>query len=260
MIKKLAYSPTSRFPVCTVTVLGTLLCIGLAYAIDGYSFLEGNWRHERTGIDDFLIPLVIAPPVLFYLLSKLRELSLAHDELLKLAATDSLTDCFNRRAFTGLVEDRLDQSNKMRDGAKGALLVLDVDYFKRVNDRFGHDVGDEALRLIAAAIKANVRACDLVARLGGEEFGVFLPGLDLPHVMHIAERIRRAVRAVEFAPQGFMSALSISIGGAAHVPPASFSELYRMADQRLYAAKNAGRDRIDIATDPEVQFPVMALA
>lgn len=91
-----------------------------------------------------------------------------------------------------------------------------------------------------------MRDIDLVARIGGEEFGVFLPGLDLAQALAIAERIRAAVEAVEFKPTGERYRLSLSIGGVTFMPPATFSQLYRSADRRLYAAKHAGRNRVEI--------------
>lgn len=247
MTKKIDLSPTSRLRVYLATALGTLICIAVAFVVDSFSFETGVWRLGDAPLNNLVIPLIIAPPFFFFLLTKLRELSLAHQELLTVASTDLLTNCLNRRAFTALVEGYLDRLDRTGDEKSGALLILDVDHFKTVNDRFGHDIGDEALRLIADTIKASVRERDLVARLGGEEFGVFLPGLDPVRAGHIAERILVAVRLVDFLPDGARHPLSLSIGGVTFVPPATFSELYRSADQRLYAAKHAGRDRIDIA-------------
>ena len=258
MTKRIDLSRTSKLRVYLFTVLGTLICIAFAFAIDGYSVETGSWQLGERWINNLIIPLIVAPPFFFYLLSKLRELSLAHRELLTIASTDPLTNCLNRRAFTALVDGYLkrfdnggnpssEQNDRHDDDqGSGALLVLDIDHFKAVNDRFGHDRGDEALKLIADTIKANVRELDLVARLGGEEFGVFLPGVDPPRVRHLAERIRAAIRALEFAPDGTPHPLSLSIGGVTFLPPTTFSELYRNADQRLYAAKRAGRDRVDI--------------
>jgi len=97
-------SPTSKLRVYLVTALGTLACIFVAFAIDGYSMESGQWALGARWINNVLIPLVLAPPFFFFLLSKLRELSLAHRELLTIAATDPLTNCLNRRAFSTLVE------------------------------------------------------------------------------------------------------------------------------------------------------------
>jgi diguanylate cyclase len=129
---------------------------------------------------------------------------------------------------------------------EGALLIIDVDHFKNVNDSFGHDCGDEALKIIAQAIKGVVREIDLVGRIGGEEFSVFLPGTDPNRTQLVAERIRAAVSTVEFYPTGNRCDLSVSVGGAIYDREATFSELFRQADQRLYAAKQNGRNRVEI--------------
>ncbi|KRA41780.1 hypothetical protein ASD80_11595 [Devosia sp. Root635] len=159
-----------------------------------------------------------------------------------MASTDWLTACLNRGAFTGAVSRYLDRRAPTDNG--GALLIVDADDFKSVNDRFGHDAGDEALRLIAGAIRQAVRGTDLVGRLGGEEFGIFLAESDVVAADHVAERIRRSVSAIAFAPGDERCALSVSIGGATYATRAQFGELYRLADQHLYEAKNTGRDRV----------------
>ena len=239
-------SSTGKGRVYVMTVLGTLMCMLLAFVLDGYSIESGQWALGERWVNNLIIPALVAPPFFYFLLSKLRELSLAHRELLTVASTDSLTNCLNRRAFSSLVDGYLSRFDEVREPGSGALLILDVDRFKAVNDLFGHDSGDEALRLIAGVIRSAVRDIDLVARIGGEEFGVFLPGLDLTQALAIAERIRAAVEAVEFKPTGERYRLSLSIGGVTFMPPATFSQLYRSADRRLYAAKHAGRNRVEI--------------
>jgi diguanylate cyclase len=245
--KRLDFSSRGKPRVYLLTAIGTLFCILAAFAFDSYSFASGVWRWGGNPLNNLIIPLLLAPPLLFFLLGKLRELSIAHDELLNVASTDALTSCLNRRAFTALVEGYLERVEQQQERAAGALLVLDVDHFKAVNDNFGHDLGDQALKLIADTIKAAVREIDLVGRLGGEEFAVFLPSLDPVRTALIADRIRAAVRSADFAPRGRAHQLSVSVGGTTFERRASFADLYRMADERLYAAKNAGRDRVDIA-------------
>jgi diguanylate cyclase (GGDEF)-like protein len=254
---QLDFSARGRPRVYLLTVLGTLLCIGVAFLLDSYSLEEG-WRWGEDPINNLIIPLVLAPPFFYLLLSKLRELAIAHHELLVISATDSLTSCFNRRAFTTLVDGYL-QKLEERNRTAGALLVIDVDHFKAVNDNFGHDTGDEALRLIADVIRGSVRDGDIVGRLGGEEFSVFLPVSNARLTATIAERIRAAVQALRFAPFGQLHPLTVSIGGAGFIARISFRELYRNADERLYGAKRDGRNRIDIAgLSPEA--PPTALA
>jgi diguanylate cyclase (GGDEF)-like protein len=136
--------------------------------------------------------------------------------------------------------------NQQERRCDGALLVMDVDHFKNVNDNFGHDAGDEALKLIAQSIRSTLREVDLVGRMGGEEFSVFLPGIASDRAVVVAERIREAVKAAEFCFEGVSCDLSISIGGATFVQRTSFSELYKLADKQLYDAKRKGRNRVEL--------------
>ena len=191
-----------------------------------------------------IMPVALGAPMMFYLTLRHEQLRHANGQLELLATTDWLTNCLNRGAFTQRVTRDLERRMAQIDADGGALLVIDVDDFKAVNDRFGHQQGDEALRLIADTIRACVRASDIVGRLGGEEFGIYLGGADLFIADHVAERIRRAVSELSFMPQATSCPLSVSIGGAAFASRAAFSDLYRLADQRLYDAKNTGRDRV----------------
>lgn len=242
-LKNLDFSASGRARVVSLTALGTLVCVAVAFAIDGYSLSDG-WRWGGEPINNLIIPLVLAPPFFYFLLSKLRELAIAHRELMVLSTTDSLTECFNRRAFTALVDRYLERMTEKRFAGEGALLVIDVDHFKNVNDSFGHDTGDQALRLIADTIRASVRENDAVGRLGGEEFCVFLPGSTYALTQSAAERIRVAINAARFSPAGAPYPLAVSIGGATFSGHSTFAELYRQADSRLYEAKRAGRNRV----------------
>jgi diguanylate cyclase len=230
-----------------LTVCGTLFCIGIAFSVDCYSFLTNRWQLGSDPRNDLLIPLLLAPPFFFYLLCKQRELANAHHELLKIASTDGLTACLNRQAFTVLVEAYLERTSRLEVRGEAALLVIDVDHFKTVNDRFGHVTGDEALRMISSEIKENVREKDLVGRIGGEEFGVWLPGADRREAGVVAERIRASVNAAMFSPQGGPVPLSVSVGATVYSADLSFKELFTMADECLYLAKNNGRNRVEFS-------------
>ena len=188
-----------------------------------------------------ILPIVLGGPMVFYHLVRLQQLKLANQKLHELASTDWLTACLNRRAFTHEVTDHL------RDVAEGAFLVIDADHFKVINDHYGHDRGDQVLQLMAATIKSNLREGDLVGRIGGEEFGVFLKGADLQIAQIVAERIRRAIERATFMPDGAAPPLSVSVGGAFYDAPISFSDLFRIADQTLYGAKQSGRNRVIVA-------------
>jgi diguanylate cyclase len=232
--------------VFVLTICGTLFCIGMTFFLDGYSFRYNRWQLVDP-LNDWLIPLLLAPPLFFYLLYKLRELAIAHHELLEVASTDGLTSCLNRQAFTILVEAYLERTARLATRGEGALMVIDVDHFKAVNDRFGHASGDEALRMISDEIKENVRENDLVGRIGGEEFGVFLPGADRREAGVVAERIRASVNAAMFSPQGGPVRLSVSVGATVYSARASFKEMFKIADECLYVAKNNGRNRVEFS-------------
>lgn len=191
------------------------------------------------------MPLTLGGPLIFLLMLKHERLRYANSQLEHLAATDWLTACLNRGAFTGAVMRHLQDPAPAT--AYGALLIVDADDFKSVNDRFGHDHGDEALQQMAGAIRRAVSGGDLVGRLGGEEFGILLTGVDAAAADAAAERIRSAIASIVFAPKGTLYPLSVSIGGALYAAGAQFNDLYRLADQRLYEAKHAGRDRVAIA-------------
>ena len=204
-----------------------------------------------------ILPILLGTPLMFYHLLRLQQLRVANQKLQVLASTDWLTTCLNRRAFTHQVMGQLTEA------PEGAFLVIDADHFKVINDHLGHDRGDEALQLMADTIKANVRDGDLVGRIGGEEFGVFLKEAKLETARLVAERIRRAIATASFAPDGKVHQLSVSVGGAFFEGRINFSDLFRIADQRLYGAKQMGRNRVEVghADDyPPVPVDTVALA
>lgn len=239
------FSATGHPRVVVLSILGTLFCICGALILDSYSFATGVWTWHERWVNNIIIPAILAPPFFLFLLAKLRELALANEKLNVMATTDSLTSCLTRRAFASLVEGYMERPPRGTT-RHGALLIIDVDNFKLVNDRFGHHNGDEALRAIATAIRGNVRETDLVCRMGGEEFGVFLPGLSPGLTLASAERIRMAVKSLEFRPEGVAFPLGVSIGGATFERKTPFHDLFRQADERLYYAKRNGRDRVAV--------------
>ncbi|MFZ2100493.1 MAG: GGDEF domain-containing protein [Oricola sp.] len=243
---KLDWSARGRARVYTLTALGTAICIAFAFAFDSYSFATGTWRLGADPVNNFIIPLLIAPPFFFFLLSKMRQLAIAHTELMTVASTDGLTSLLNRRAFTQMVDGYLQRVQQASTASHDALLVIDVDHFKAVNDRFGHDCGDEALKLVASTILTTVRETDLVARMGGEEFCVFIPNQSLEGISIIAERIRQSINEADFDAHGTHHKLSVSVGGVAFEKSQPFGDLYRVADERLYDAKRNGRNRVEL--------------
>lgn len=188
-------------------------------------------------------PLVLGGPMIFYMSLKNEQLRLAYRELEESATRDSLTGCLNHGAFAQRVEEWLARNAGL---GYGALLVIDADHFKAINDRFGHDRGDMALRLIVGALRDSTMRGELVGRLGGEEFGVFLPHLDRGTARARAEAIRLAIADLEFRADDQPHRLTVSVGGSVFVGPASFSHLFREADRNLYDVKAAGRNGVAV--------------
>jgi two-component system cell cycle response regulator len=166
-------------------------------------------------------------------------------QALEMALTDPLTGLYNQRYLRRHLRGLLDAS----PDREVAVLMLDVDHFKQVNDAYGHPTGDRALRAIADTLRGSTRVFDSLARYGGEEFVVVMPGSSPDEAVAAAERLRAAVEAMTFAPEpGRKCALSVSIGVACGGPGVETPEaLLRTADAALYAAKRAGRNRVELA-------------
>jgi diguanylate cyclase (GGDEF)-like protein len=161
------------------------------------------------------------------------------------ALIDPLTGIWNRRGFV-VENDRLTQSMGSKS-AKAAVLFLDLDNFKTVNDRYGHAVGDQVLQILAATTKSVIRSSDFVGRLGGEEFAVVLHGAPRDSAVTIAERIRSAFSEHAEVIDGEYVAATVSIGLVLHEGPIlDLSELLWKADQALYRAKERGRNRVEL--------------
>jgi diguanylate cyclase (GGDEF)-like protein/PAS domain S-box-containing protein len=165
-------------------------------------------------------------------------------ELQRLATTDMLTGIANRRAFLETAESAY--AHSCRSGEPLTLLMLDLDHFKSINDRFGHLEGDRALVAFAQAVKSQLRASDAVGRLGGEEFGVLLPLTTLAEGLEAAARILHSVRALELTDDtGQAYRITTSLGvGAFRQSDRSLRDMLDRADQALYLAKRRGRDQI----------------
>ena len=163
------------------------------------------------------------------------------DELKARARTDDLTALPNFRAFRERIDAELDRADRYPE--RFGILVLDLDRFKKYNDTYGHLAGNEALRRVAQSIRETVRTVDFPARYGGEEFAVVVPQVDAPSLAAIAERLRANIEKLPAPPDG--AALTVSIGAALYPHDGADREaLFRTADERLYEAKNAGRNRV----------------
>ncbi|MEU5260290.1 GGDEF domain-containing protein [Amycolatopsis sp. NPDC021455] len=170
------------------------------------------------------------------------------DQLKLAARTDHRTGLLNAKAWDEQAEHALERARAGR--RRVGVLMIDLDWFKRINDTHGHPVGDDVLAAVATVLTRAVRRGDTVGRYGGEEFAVLLPDVDEAEVRAIAERIRLRIRALRVStPTGEPVTLSATIGAALHppVPEADLDGVIRAADDALYAGKKAGRDRVALA-------------
>jgi diguanylate cyclase (GGDEF)-like protein len=168
-----------------------------------------------------------------------------NDELVQLAATDFLTGLPNRREFMARLED--EQARLQRDvGGRAAVLMLDIDHFKDINDAHGHDGGDAVLRHLAGLMRDSQRKIDMLGRVGGEEFAILLPGADLEAARAFAERLRQRIADTPMQRSGAAIGITVSIGLASLTPAdrGGDTALVR-ADHALYRAKRGGRNRVE---------------
>lgn len=166
-----------------------------------------------------------------------------HSEVQKLAITDALTGLYNRRGLFELGEREIERAHRF--GRPLTAIMVDIDYFKQVNDNFGHAVGDEVLKLAAIALTNSVRKVDIIGRYGGDEFVILLPEIDLDSGMIVAERLRARVKSSALQTPIARVAVNISLGIAGITDGMlDLKSLLERADHALYQAKLSGRDQI----------------
>ena len=175
--------------------------------------------------------------VLLSLLSRIGELE---------AGSDALTQLLNRRFLPTVLRRAIELADS--HGHQFALVTLDMDHFKQINDAWGHDVGDRVLKHLASELSQSIRSSDYVFRLGGEEFLVVLVGTDVDQAARIALKLLQRIRGRPFIlDDGSELALSASIGVASYDGHPDYERLLERADKAMYAAKNAGRNRVEVA-------------
>jgi diguanylate cyclase len=175
--------------------------------------------------------------------------------------TDPLTSLANRRFFDDALAKAIAAAR--RKGEPISLMLTDIDHFRTFNDRFGHLSGDQVLRLVAIAVKQNVKGQDIAARYGGEEFAIVLPGTVLRSAITVAEQIRRSIMAKELMKRStgeHLGRVTMSIGIAALRPNDTAQSLTERADICLYAAKRNGRNRVICEADPEADSAASKVA
>jgi diguanylate cyclase (GGDEF)-like protein len=230
---ELAYTPDPSLRVTVVAVLALIVPI-LTVFLRNRATRRLEW--ERTLRER-------AEAANRELLSLRAELVRHAQQLERLATTDDLTGLCNRRHFLALAADALRWH--AREQRPLALLIFDIDLFKSINDRFGHDAGDAVIRQVAEVCRSGMHRSDILARIGGEEFVLLLPDTNGEQAAKLAEQLRLLLEATPFIVDGTDIAVTVSIGGAdADVASECVGDVMKRADQALYQAKREGRNRV----------------
>jgi diguanylate cyclase (GGDEF)-like protein len=230
-----------------VVIIGRITTGSIDRLVDGAGrFAEGDRDHRIE---------VQVPPELRRvaeefnrMIGRIQESEAALSDL---ARRDGLTRLLNRRAFDEALVEAIARSARL--GERVALLVFDVDHFKRVNDTYGHAAGDEVLRAVAATVAADVRVFDRAFRVGGEEFAVLLLGGDLPAMRTAAERLRQSIAARPVKTKDGDISVTVSVGLAMVTAVSDPTSLCGAADAALYRAKTEGRNRVVVSGDSGVE-------
>ncbi|MBT9382976.1 diguanylate cyclase [Pseudooceanicola sp. CBS1P-1] len=230
---------TLLFAVAAVQIIDRALINSTDRLVAGALSISSG---DRTGQIDVTVPPELAK-VANAFNAMTRQIVQQETALALAAETDSLTGLNNRRAFDRVLHEQVDKLGTPGNGF--ALMMLDVDHFKRFNDTHGHLAGDEALRQVAESLASEARESDMVFRYGGEEFAVVLPGLRAEDAFSAAERVRQTVaRRGVVLPGGERIAATVSIGVVAPLSAGSSEQVVARADRALYAAKSGGRNQV----------------
>ncbi len=221
--------------------------------LTGQEDMKNKIRGLDQGASDYLLKpfdtreLVARVKVQLKIKSLQDELKIKNARLSELSVTDGLTNVFNRRHLRDKLE--LEFLRSRRYNLKMAYVMFDLDYFKRVNDQYGHMAGDYILVEVAAILKRNSRKPDLVARYGGEEFAILLPNTELEGALTVAERAREEIAQTRFSFESSEIRLTVSGGLVVFPHPEvhSVDHLVRKADEALFLAKERGRNQLVVA-------------
>jgi two-component system cell cycle response regulator len=203
----------------------------------------------RLGADDFIQKpwdseeLIARVRRCLQVRARFDDLAVETEELHRLAVTDGLTQVHNHRFFQDRLRDEFRRAQRYDDPV--SLILLDIDLFKVVNDKFGHQEGDRVLKLVAECLRKSVRDTDVLARYGGEEFAVLLPKTHLAGALTVAERVWKDVSTVRAGPSAAAKVTaSLGVSGYPNRSVVSADQLFRTADDALYRAKREGRNKI----------------
>lgn len=199
----------------------------------------------------FLLTLAISMPFIGVFSIVMLRMASFNSQLKEMARRDGLTGLLNRTALQDLIRKRAVDS-RHEDEEEDALILIDIDHFKAINDTHGHAAGDHVLRMVAVSIAGNVFERDHVARIGGEEFAVFLLGAGASGAVNAAERIRAALEENKTYYEGNIIRVTASLGGALFPQDASYHTIFQGADFALYRAKRSGRNQCEFNGLPAI--------
>ena len=226
----------------------TLAALTLALLVTGFSvtFIFGippqeKITHLKIAI---LVSLIVAPLIAHELVAFLFKINALENEMRDLATYDPLTGLFNRRTFHELTEHQLKVAR--REKSSVAVMMMDVDEFKKINDNYGHHAGDQALIFLGKIISDTVRLSDIAGRLGGDEFIFCLPNTNAEGAKILANRLISITNASPFDFEGKQIKVGLSIGVHAQVLDGDYdvNDLFKQADLALYKAKHKGKNRV----------------
>ena len=231
--------------VTTVSIVMTLLAMTYVFGIDPEATINVSLAFKFGLTIAAIAPAVISPITSHEIIMAIRERDRAYAALRHVAYTDLLTGLHNRRGFDAAAEVSISAENL--DDATMSVLMIDIDFFKDLNDTFGHDFGDAALIQVAAILrKRALEEGFIVGRHGGDEFVALLPGVCGSEAVAIAERIRKACSETPVEHEGKSAHVTVSIGVSTRSQKNSLSRLIGEADGALYCAKQEGRNRIAV--------------
>jgi len=225
------------FSIATTAVAGLL---SLAFSLLAWG------RVVAAFLVGWLVVASLTAMAASFLGARIRALAWERQKNLEHFATvDELTGAPNRRVFAARLESEVDRCGRLRSAL--CVVFIDIDFFKRINDDYGHQVGDDVLKEIYARLEENLRLYDFLGRLGGDEFVMALPGTDRQTAFGVAERLRESVQGTRARE---LPAVTISLGVAELAEGMNADQLVRDADVALYLAKNNGRNRTEVYRPP----------
>jgi len=224
-----------------ITLSAIVVSFGVTVLITSMTSSTMSWIGVMISI---LVPLIIASGVNIVLINMIIKIDKLEKETQKLANQDYLTNTLSRRAFIEQAEVLFNLT--MRTNQPFSIIYLDLDYFKSINDKFGHSIGDKVLQDFGVILLNNVRKSDIVGRVGGEEFAIILPDTKMKSAIIVADKILEKTQKSVVLIDGNSITYTTSIGISTYIPDLhkNIDELINLADKALYTAKKRGRNRI----------------